>query len=54
MIRPLRIIHRQIFFILVVSLPLLIVTALLARRPERPARNPAAAHASEGAVGDIP
>ncbi len=54
MIRPLRIIHLRIFYILVVSLPLLIMMALLARRPESPAVTPAAVHPSDGAVRDTP
>ena len=54
MIRPLRIIHRRIFYILVLSLPLLIVMALMLRRPESPAITPAATHASERGVGDTP
>lgn len=54
MIRPLRIIHRRVFYVLAISLTLLVAVALIARRPEAPAITPAATHAPEVPVGGTP
>ena len=56
MIRPLRTIHRRMFYILAIALPALVAIALIARHPtpDIPAVAPASAPSSRGPVGGTP